>query len=60
MDKEGREQRKAKTFSSIVIQVQDTTAMVEQGGTGWQQFLIRRRQMTMWQNLPAYLTGEYT
>merc|ERR1712130_108026 len=29
---------------------------MEQGGTGWKQFLIRRRQMTMWQNLPAYLT----
>ena len=42
-----------KTVYSVVMQVVGT-----QGGTGWQLFLIRRRQKTLWQNLPAYLTGD--
>ena len=42
-----------KTVYSVVMQVVGT-----QGGTGWQLFLIRRRQKTLWQNLPAYSTGD--
>ena len=42
-----------KTVYSVVMQVVGI-----QGGTDWQLFLIRRRQKTLWQNLPAYLTGD--
>ena len=42
-----------KTVLSVVMQVVET-----QVGTGWQLFLTRRRQKTLWQNLPAYSTGD--
>ena len=59
MDKESKDWRnQAKEFYIVLFQRQETAAMVAgQEGTDWQQFLMMKREMTLWLNPPASLTG---
>ena len=55
MDKESRNWRNQQSDLNYLLQLQETAAMeAAQEVTDWQQFLMMKREMTLWLNPPVF------